>query len=369
MQRLYRFAAKSHICLVQAKNLLPNLYENEIKKNFLCSERRTVTMADGNKEIMQDLEKTMDQVEKEKGGRVHAGRLAQVKIYYGKLLRMFVFDKQWKMIVFSTIISALVAKVSGYRMFLNMEYTKTGALAIACVCLWNGIFNSVQVVCRERPIIKREHRTGMHISAYLSAHILYQAILCLVQSTIMLLVFHLFGMKYPDQGLILKSFPLELLITLFLITLAADMLGLAISCIVHDSTTAMTVMPLVLIFQLVFAGVAFPLGNLSAKISNATISKWGVYAVCTEANYNSLPSDTATLLLNKMRADNEVLDQALDAIPIDDIRYYMAKYMADKNYDYNKNNLYKEWGILLAYAVGFALVALIALEFVDKDKR
>ena len=47
-----------------------------------------------------------------------------------------------------------------------MEGTLMGAFAIACVCIWTGSFNSIQVICRERDVIKREHRAGMHISSY-----------------------------------------------------------------------------------------------------------------------------------------------------------------------------------------------------------
>ena len=47
-----------------------------------------------------------------------------------------------------------------------MEGNLKGAFALTCVAIWNGCFNSIQSVCRERPIIKREHRSGMHISSY-----------------------------------------------------------------------------------------------------------------------------------------------------------------------------------------------------------
>lgn len=36
-----------------------------------------------------------------------------------------------------------------------------------------------------------------------------------------------------------------------------------------------------------------------------------------------------------------------------------------ENYDYQTENILKEWGILLAYA----LAGTVSLEFVDRDKR
>lgn len=35
-------------------------------------------------------------------------------------------------------------------------------------------------------MIKREHRSGMHISSYIVSHMLYQAFLCLAQTAVTL---------------------------------------------------------------------------------------------------------------------------------------------------------------------------------------
>lgn len=83
------------------------------------------------------------------------GRVKQFKIYLLKRMRLFFREKDWRLLIFAGLIAVLVAKVAGYNMFVTMEGTKLGSLAIACVCLWNGVFNSVQVVVRERPIVKR----------------------------------------------------------------------------------------------------------------------------------------------------------------------------------------------------------------------
>ena len=37
-------------------------------------------------------------------------------------------------------------------------------------------------------MIKREHRSGMHISSYVFSHMLYQALLCLAQTVVTLYV-------------------------------------------------------------------------------------------------------------------------------------------------------------------------------------
>ena len=191
----------------------------------------------------------------------HQGRISQLGIYLGKYLRMFVYQNDWKVIPMSAIIAGVVTVVVGSNMFVTQEGTLTGTFALACVCLWNGVFNSIQVVCRERAILKREHRAGLHVSSYLGAHMIYQFLLCLAQTGVTLFVCTMASVAFPKTGIITPWGITDVGITIFLITYAADLMALMVSCIVRDTTTAMTVMPFVLMFQLIFSGGFFGLSG------------------------------------------------------------------------------------------------------------
>ena len=102
----------------------------------------------------------------------HKGRLAQTGIYLGKFLRMFIYQSDWKVLPMAAIIAGVVTFVVGSNLFVTQEGTLTGSFALVCVCIWNGFFNSIQVVCREREIIKREHRAGLHMSSYVGAQMI-----------------------------------------------------------------------------------------------------------------------------------------------------------------------------------------------------
>ena len=312
----------------------------------------------------------------------YAGRLEQTKVYLGKLFRIFIYEKDWKVLPMAAIIAALVSYVVGKKMFVNMESTKTGALAFVCVCMWNGFFNSIQVVCRERSVVKREHRSGMSILAYLSAHVIYQAIICALQVVISLVVYALMRVKFPTEGIVTGSFLVDIFITLFLITFAADMMALMVSCIVHTTTTAMTVMPFLLIVQLIFAGIAFPLHGFADKISYASISKWGVYAVCAESNYNKLPTTVFKkswkLLKNSeyFQAIEEMgnsidpdMVKDLETDIYDNLSEMMQESLQVEAYESEKSNVVREWLILFAFSVAYIGIGVLALEFVDKDRR
>ncbi len=248
----------------------------------------------------------------------HRGRGSQVWIYLGKLLRMFVYQSDWKVLPMAALIAGLVGMVIHRKMFINMEGTLMGAFALVCVCIWNGCFNSIQVICRERDVIKREHRSGMHISSYIFSHMLYQLLLCVLQTGITLYVTRLVGVKYPKEGLFTPWMIVDLGITMLLITYASDMLSLWVSTLAKTTTTAMTIMPFVLIFQLVFSGGMLTLPQWTKPLTNFTISNPGLKAIAAQADTNHRPFVTISDMVGRMR-DNEIsaeitLGQALDAL-------------------------------------------------------
>ena len=248
----------------------------------------------------------------------HMGRAAQVWICLGKLMRMFVYQNDWKVLPMSALIAGLVGMVIRKKFCLSMEGTLMGAFALVCVCLWNGAFNSIQVICRERDVLKREHRSGLHVFAYVFAHMLYQAFLCLLQTGITLYVTMVVGVKYPTFGVALKPFMVELGISMFLITYASDMLSLWVSSLSRGTTTAMTIMPFVLIFQLVFSGGMLTLPSWTEPLTQFTVSNPGLKVIAAQADVNNRPFVTISDMLGKMW-DEEIevsvsLGDVLDAL-------------------------------------------------------
>ncbi len=231
----------------------------------------------------------------------YRGRGAQVLIYLGKLIRMFVYQNDWKVVPMAALIAGLVGMVIRNRLFKNMEGSLMGAFALVCVCIWNGCFNSVQVICRERDVIKREHRSGMHISSYICAHMLYQAMLCLLQTGITLYITQQVGVAYPRDGVITSFMIVDIGISMFLITFSSDMLSLWISTLARSTTTAMTIMPFVLIFQLVFSGGMLTLPEWSKPLTKLTISNPGLKVMAAQARYNDLPLASIWNTIKNMR--------------------------------------------------------------------
>ena len=309
----------------------------------------------------------------------------------------------------AALIAGLVALVMKNSLFTTMEGTLLGSFAIACICVWNGFFNSIQNVCRERAIVKREHRSGLHISSYITAHTIYQAFMCLMQTIITLFVLAKMGVNFPQEpkGLVTGNIMLDLGITIFLTTFAADMMSLLVSSFVRNTTTAMTVMPFLLIFQLVFSGGFFALPDSITFLTDYTITKWGLTATCAQGQYNDLPmtalwksmkkmrngSITAgqlktfmlsspdfsedpemVILLNSIPDDKEIqFDEFITVIENQGGGYTIEKKSGELNqeekYASDPAVIIQCWQMLAIHILIYVGVATAALEFIDKDKR
>ena len=214
--------------------------------------------------------------------------LRQVGVCFGRCSRGFKNEKGWKLIVSVALIMVLISTVTGEDLFVGFDDTRNGSFALVCACLWTGIFNSIRVVCRERDIIRREHRTGLRMSAYVTARMLFEARLCLVEGLVGPLVVWLINIgHFIKKGVILPP-PLEMWITFFLIIFAADCMAMMISSVVTNENTAMTVMPFALIIQMIFSGTVFELEGLTDAFSRLTISRWGMNGLSAIANVNKM---------------------------------------------------------------------------------
>jgi hypothetical protein len=110
-------------------------------------------------------------------------------------------------------------------------------------------------------------------------------------------------------------------------------------------------------------------------IANFTISNWGINAVNIAADYNGQRSSALYTAVGSLKTSGEpdMLTRIKDVMEIPELRdrleVYTATKLQEENFAYNKDNLLKCWGILALFSLAYALIGLVCLEFVDKDKR
>ena len=307
----------------------------------------------------------------------HRGRVFQTFIYLGKLFRMFLFQNDWKVLPMAAVIAGLVSFTVGKNLFKTMEGTLMGTFALSCICIWNGFFNSIQVICRERAIVKREHRSGLHMTSYVAAHMIYQAFLCILQVIITIGVCLLMKVKFPEGSLITPWPLVDFGLSLFLITYCADMLALLISAFSRTTTTAMTIMPFLLIVQLLFSGAFFSLPEEAMPLTNLTATKWGLTALCAQGDYNSKPMVSVwnnALKMKDVEVEGEkpllTLFREIEENNMrDDILMKTGELNQNHDYDFDPEIVVKCWGWLIMWTLVYVMITVLLLEMIDLDKR
>ncbi|MCL2828257.1 MAG: ATP-binding cassette domain-containing protein [Oscillospiraceae bacterium] len=186
------------------------------------------------------------------------------------------------------LLGALIALVADGEQFVQFEITRSLLFAMACSAFWIGILNSIQEICKERNILKREYMTGLRLDSYISSKIFVMGLVCAVQAFLLTTVFVLL-VGQPDQGVMFGAY-LELLLTTFLTALGASAMGLFVSSLFKNADRAMTVAPLLLMPQLLFSGMIFQLEGASELISWFTVCRFTMQAYGTTADLNSLPT-------------------------------------------------------------------------------
>ncbi len=132
------------------------------------------------------------------------------------------------------------------------ELVRPLALMMAATATWFGAINAAREIVKELPIFLRERMAGLSMAPYLASKVAVLFVLGLVQTTILLGIVA-FRVDLPGSGVLMWG-PLELWITLNLAAFAALGLGLLISASVSNANQAQSLVPIVLIPQLLFVG-------------------------------------------------------------------------------------------------------------------
>ena len=240
--------------------------------------------------------------------------------------------------------AVIVGVVSGDEVFVTYEDTKSTLFAYVCVAIWIGLFNS---------ILKREYMSNLSLMAYISSKFTVQAFICLFQSLILMLVSSFF-VEFPKEGIITYSFEAETFITIFLIMIASDALGLFISSIVRSGDIANIIAPIVLIIQLVMSGVLFELNGAAEALSNITFSKWGMEGLGAIAGMNDLE------YYQIVHAKDEITRKTLTDV---------IERKVNDGFASTSENLIKIWLVLLGFSIALILLSSLILRLVSKDSR
>lgn len=158
---------------------------------------------------------------------------------------------------------------------------------LATVSVWFGIINAAREIAKEQSIYRRERLVNLRIISYLGSKLLVLALLVFVQSVVLLGIIFA-GIGFPTNTGVIMAPLAEVFITLLLTALAGIGLGLAISAFSATPDRAISLVPLALIPQIIFAGLIFKIQGLATPLSWLTISRWSMDALGISIDLNRL---------------------------------------------------------------------------------
>ena len=138
--------------------------------------------------------------------------------------------------------------------------------------IWFGVNNACREIVKESKIFERESMFNVRKDTYLLSKITTLAIISCIQSILFVGILSLF---YLNKEVQLNNLSYQILF-MFLLSITSSLLGLLVSASMKNSEKVMTLVPILLIPQLMLAGVVTKITNpIIEVISWLTISRWG----------------------------------------------------------------------------------------------
>ncbi len=164
-------------------------------------------------------------------------------------------------------------------------------LTLVMAATWVGASNAAREIVRELPNFRRERAVGVSISAYLGSKVLVLGTVTVLQSAVLVAV-GAARQGGPVDAVALGSPWLELAVAVAAAGVAAMGLGLLVSSLAGRLDRAMTVLPVLIILELILAmGGIFPevVAQPGLKqLSYVAGSQWGFSAAASTSGLNDL---------------------------------------------------------------------------------
>jgi ABC transport system ATP-binding/permease protein len=209
-----------------------------------------------------------------------------------------------------------------------------------------GMFAAAFELVRERAIYRRERMVNLRLRTYLSSKLVVLIGFAALQ-VMALLVAVALRVQVPFNGILLPG-PLELYLTLLLVTIVGILLGLFISAIAANSNSVIYLVLFAIFVQIIFAGVFFELPGLTKTISYFTPARWAVEALGSTIDMPTL-NDLGQIEVHR----------TVDAVdPTTGQKVQREVVYGDKlpltftvSYEHQAGYLLSRWAVLIVFAV------------------
>ena len=163
--------------------------------------------------------------------------------------------------------------------------SRTALFILSAMAAFMGTLNSYREICKERDIILREASVGVNLLAVVLSKAFVLLLIELVQAAILTIGF--VNVVHVPQNHLLFETNLEIFITVLLMLFASSATGLLVSAIFKSGETAILVVLVLMIGQVVFSGIMFTLTGVASSIASVIVCRWGMGALGASTDLNS----------------------------------------------------------------------------------
>ena len=201
----------------------------------------------------------------------------QARIFAGRYVRLIARDRP--ALAFSLLQGVAVALLTALAVPKPFSWVTGGnapMLVFGCAAVWFGMIGAVRELVKERTIWHREFLAGGDMPAYLASKVAVLGVLAAIQALSLTVVAD-WTLGLPTGGAPGNPF-ITVFVTLWLAILSGMALGLLVSAASASADRAMSLVPYLLITQLVLCGVLFRLGAITF-VSWIMPARWSVSAL------------------------------------------------------------------------------------------
>ena len=178
------------------------------------------------------------------------------------------------------LVTLLAAPVLAFLIGFVLRYAESGRYDFASafhiptylflslvVAMFLGLTNSVDDITRDRPVLLRERNLNIRLGYYIMAKALTLAFFAVIQCVLYTII--------GDLLLAVRGVFWLVFVALFLTTMSGIAIGLVVSSLVNEAKTAVLVIPVVLIPQIILAGALIKYEEMNRNLDFVyTAEQW-----------------------------------------------------------------------------------------------
>lgn len=326
-------------------------------------------------------------------------KFKQLIVISMRYLKLICNDRQRLLLLIgqAPLLAILIGIVATTSIFTAQVYTNVMMFALTCAGFWVGMFNTIQEVCKERQILRREYMTGLSLTAYLSSKMIVMAVLTFIQSlllviTLLATVSIKFSLMDPAEELVIPEGVLgiggvpEILISVYFTALSSAAMGLLVSSLFSNPDRAMTTAPLLILPQILFSNTLIQFNEenvILVAVSNFITSRWSLLGLGFTTDVNNLYSAVADQISkNSSFKKLEKLQEKVDEQPflkeaLEKEGFNLSQLLKDfkptelvkgvGNLD-EGGNVILSWFMLIVFTFAFLALARLVLSKIRKEK-